>query len=382
MSARPGLGVNEALIGVPGSRWRLNTPALVLDLDLMEKNLDAMARLAAGRGVGLRPHAKAHKSLAIARRQVEAGALGVCCATVGEAEVMAGGGIDNVLVTSPITAAGKMRRLAALNTGAQGLMAVADNAAAVAELDAAAAAAGKALKMLVDVDIGQRRTGTVGVEGALAVARRIRDSQFLEFVGIQAYAGHIQHIEDYGARQAAATGAMEEAKAVAAGLAADGLEVSMITGAGTGTHDIDAGTGTYTELQAGSYLFMDAQYGAVSLKAGGAAPFAVSLFVQSTVISANRAGQATTDGGLKAFATDGPAPVIAAGAPPGAAYAFTGDEFGCVVFADNGQGMTPGDVVECVVPHCDPTVNLYDFYHCVRGDTVVDIWPIDARGRY
>ena len=382
MSGRPGLGVNEALVGDPGSRRRLNTPALVLDLDLMEKNLDVMARLAAGRGVALRPHAKAHKSLAIARRQVEAGALGVCCATVGEAEVMAGGGIDNVLVTSPSTAPGKMRRLAALNARARGLMAVADNADAVAELDAAVAGTGKALKVLVDVDIGQRRTGTVGVEGALAVARRIGDAQFLEFAGIQAYAGHIQHIEDYGARQAAATAAMEEAKAVAAGLEADGFDVPMITGAGTGTHDIDASAGTYSELQVGSYLFMDAQYGAVSPKDGGVWPFAVALFVQSTVISTNRAGQATTDGGLKAFATDGPVPVIAAGAPTGATYAFTGDEFGCVVFADTAQTISPGDVVECVVPHCDPTVNLYDFYHCVRGDTLVDIWPIDARGRY
>ena len=382
MSGAPGLGVNEALIGAAGSRYRLNTPVLVLDLDLMEKNLDAMARLAAGRGVALRPHAKAHKSLSIARLQVEAGALGVCCATVGEAEVMAGGGIDNVLVTSPHTAPAKMQRLAALNARAEGLMAVADDADVVARLDAAAAKAGKVLKVLVDVDIGQRRTGAVGVESALAVARRVKDSRFLEFAGIQAYAGHIQHIEDYGARQAAATAAMEEAKAVAAGLEGDGVGVPMITGAGTGTHDFDAGAGVYSELQVGSYLFMDVQYGAVSLKEGAAGPFAVSLFVQSTVISANRAGQATTDGGLKAFATDGPAPVIAAGAPGGATYEFTGDEFGCVVFADSGQGLNPGDVVECVVPHCDPTVNLYDFYHCVRGDTVVDIWPIDARGRY
>ncbi len=382
MSGAPGRGANEALIGAQGSRWQLNTPALVLDLDLMEKNLDAMVRLAAERGVALRPHAKAHKSLAIARLQVEAGALGVCCATVGEAEVMVGGGIDNVLVTSPITAAGKMQRLAALNARAEGLMAVADAADVVAGLDAAAAKAGKALKILVDIDIGQRRTGAVGIEGALVVAHRVRDSQFLEFAGIQAYAGHIQHIEDYGTRQVAATAAIEETRAVAAGLEADGIGVPMITGAGTGTHDFDAAAGVYTELQVGSYLFMDAQYGAVSQKDGGAGPFAVSLFVQSTVISANRAGQATTDGGLKVFATDGPAPVIAAGAPAGATYEFTGDEFGCVVFADSGQGLTPGDVVECIVPHCDPTVNLHDFYHCVRGDTVVDIWPIDARGRY
>jgi D-serine deaminase-like pyridoxal phosphate-dependent protein len=382
MSGAPNLGVNEALIGVPGSRWRLNTPALVLDLDIMEMNRDAMAHLAAARGVGLRPHAKAHKSLTIARLQIEAGARGVCCATLGEAEVMAGGGIDNVLITSPLTAPGKMQRLTALNAKARGLMMVADDVDTVARLDAAAAETVKALEVLVDVDIGQRRTGTVGVEGALAVARRIRESQFLEFAGVQAYAGHIQHIADYGARQAAATAAMEEVKAVAAGLTADGFDVSMITGAGTGTHDIDAGAGTYTEMQVGSYLFMDAQYGAVSLKDGDAGPFAVSLFVQSTVISTNQAGQATTDGGLKVFSTEGPAPVIATGAPNGATYEFTGDEFGCVVFAGADQSLTPGDVVACIVPHCDPTVNLHDFYHCVRGDTVVDIWPIDARGSY
>lgn len=375
------MGSGQGLIGTPGSRQRLATPALVLDLDAFEANLAAMARHAEARGVALRPHAKAHKSLTIARKQMAAGAVGVCCATVGEAEVMADGGIAGVLVTSPVTAPGKIARLAALNARAEGLMVVADDVEVVGLLAGAAAATGKPLTVLVDVDVGQRRTGAADAGAALGVARRIAESNALSFGGVQAYAGHIQHIAAFEERQAAAERAMAKARAAVESIRDAGFEVARVSGAGTGTHAIDAGAGLFTELQAGSYLFMDAQYGAVAL-ARGARPFRHALFVQTTVVSANIAGQATTDGGLKAFSTEGPAPVIAKGAPKGAVYRFTGDEFGCIAFDPALGALAPGAVVECVVPHCDPTVNLYDAYHCVQGEVLVDVWPIEARGRY
>jgi len=164
-------------------------------------------------------------------------------------------------------------------------------------------------------------------------------------------------------------------------LEATGLEPAIVTGAGTGTYEIDTELGLYTELQAGSYIFMDVEYADAALWPDGGRPFETALFVQTTVVSANHSGQATTDAGLKAFATDGPLPLIARGAPEGATYRFTGDEFGCITLPP-GEELALGTVVECMVPHCDPTVNLHNYYHCVRGDVLVDIWPIDARGKY
>ncbi len=375
------LGPNRDLIGKPGSRRDLSTPALILDLDRMEANLAAMADFCAAREVGLRPHAKAHKTLAIARMQMELGALGVCCATLGEAEAIAPA-VPGVLVTSPMASAAKTGRLVALNLAAVDLMAVVDDPDHAARLDDAARARGKPLKVLVDIDVGQRRTGAVSVEAAAELGQRIGGLANLELVGVQAYAGHIQHLADYRERMAASRRGADIVRAVAARLRGAGLEAPIVTGAGTGSCETDSAGGVYTELQAGSYLFMDAQYDQVPITEAEPHPFANALFVQSAVISANHPGQATTDGGMKSFATDGPAPVIISGAPSGASYRFSGDEFGCVEYSGTDAALSVGDLVECVVPHCDTTVNLHDFYHCVRGETLVDIWPIDARGRY
>ena len=163
-------------------------------------------------------------------------------------------------------------------------------------------------------------------------------------------------------------------------LRADGLVPSIVTGAGTGSHAIDAGGGLFTELQCGSYVFMDVRYQEVTLRPDEAQPFEPALFVRTSVISANAAGHVTTDAGLKHFATDGPRPVIARGAPAGAEYHFFGDEHGRIELPDAARHLPVGTALECITPHCDPTVNLFDVYHVVHGDTLVDIWPIDARG--
>ena len=170
------------------------------------------------------------------------------------------------------------------------------------------------------------------------------------------------------------------------GEARDAIEAAtgtldIVTGGRTGTYDIDPEAGVFTDLQVGSFIFMDVQYNAVMRRDGTPGPFGTSLFVQSTVICANIAEAVTTDAGFKAFATDGPPPEIADGAPEGSTYDFMGDEHGRIVLPKGANGPPIGSVISCVTPHCDPNVNLHDVYHCVRGDRLVDIWPIDTRGQ-
>lgn len=374
------LGPNAHLIGEPGSRERLCTPALLLDFDTFEQNLRTMAAFCHAHGVALRPHAKTHKSVEIARHQITAGAAGICCATVGEAERLTDGGIHDLLITSPIVTAPKLARLAALLDRAEGLMVVADHDEAVDALARIAAGATRPLTVLVDLGVGRQRTGCTSTAAAVAVARRIAESNSLAFGGIQAYAGHLQHVGDYAERCRQDEVEYDRVRAVLDGLAAAGIDVPRVTGGGTGSHAIDAVGGLFTELQCGSYVFMDVDYLRVALRADGAPPFAPALFVRTAVISANGEAHVTTDAGLKHFATDGPRPAIARGAPAGAEYHFFGDEHGRVELADAARHLPVGSVLECVTPHCDPTVNLYNVYHVVQGDTLIDVWPIDARG--
>ena len=374
------LGPNAGLIGQPGSRARLCTPALVLDLAALERNVAAMAAYCRRHGVALRPHAKTHKSVEVARRQLDAGAVGISVATIGEAERLTDGGIGNLLVTSPLATPAKLARLRALLERAEGLMVVADSVRGVDDLAAAVAGADRQLIVLVDLAVGRRRTGCADAEQALAVARRIAGSNSLSFGGVQAYAGHLQHTADFGERQVQDEVESASAGEVVAGLRAEGLAPRMVTGAGTGSHAIDAAGGLFTEMQCGSYVFMDVQYQAVALRPDAPQPFEPALFVRTAVISANAAGQVTTDAGLKHFATDGPRPAIARGAPDGAAYHFFGDEHGRIELPDAARHLPVGSALECITPHCDPTVNLYDVYHVVPGDVLVDIWPVAARG--
>ena len=374
-------GPNAALIGTPDSRQRLATPALIVDLDFLDENIARMAGFCEAQSISLRPHAKSHKCVEICRRQIDAGAVGICCATLGEAAVLAAGGIANILITSPLAGEGKIGRLAALNASAEGLIAVSEHSDNVAALNVAAAATDTRLRLLVDLDIGQQRTGVTSVEAAVALALQIDAAPYLDFSGVQAYGGHLQHIPDIAARNAAADAASKRLRDVVDTLEAADLAPAIVTGAGTGTFEIDTKLGLYNELQAGSYIFMDVEYADPALWPDNGPLFEVALFVQTTVISVNHLGQVTTDAGLKAFATDGPVPTIASGAPVSATYKFTGDEFGCVTLPSDTE-LALGSVVECIVPHCDPTVNLYDHYHCMRGDTLAEIWPVDARGKY
>ncbi|WP_374571261.1 DSD1 family PLP-dependent enzyme [Phenylobacterium sp.] len=376
-----GAWLNACLIGRAGSRAALNTPALVLDLPAFERNLQAMARYCEQRGLALRPHAKTHKCGEIARRQMAAGAVGLCCAKLAEAEVFAALGVTGLLLTSPVVTDMGLARLIALLARAPDLMVVCDDADNARRLGRGAAAAGLRLRVLVDIDVGLGRTGVATLRDGVQLARLIAETPGLELYGVQGYAGHVMHIRGRGARRAATSAALELLRGFKRELERCGLAPRIVTGGGTGTFDLDPDLGVLTELQAGSYVFMDREYNDVWGGSEGPPPFETSLFVQSTVVSAARPGRATTDAGCKAFATEAGVPSVASGAPPGTTYAFFGDEQGLLSLPPGAGRLAPGAVVSCVTPHCDPTVNLYDVIHVVRDGALVDIWPVEARGR-
>ncbi len=365
------------LIGRQGSRRALNTPALILDEDALERNIAAMTGFALKHGVALRPHAKTHKSVEIAHRQIAAGAVGVCCAKLGEAEALADGGVDNLLITSPVVGPAGVERLTALAAWVPGLMAACDHPDAVEAL----AATGARISLLVDIDPGFHRTGVAGPDEAMALARRIADAPNLTFAGVQFYCGAQQHIEAFADRRAAIEERTAYLKGIIDRLTDEGLAPGIVSGGGTGTHVIDAALGVFTELQVGSYIFMDRQYAECDLTGDGLAAFETALMVDARVVSANHAFLSTVDAGFKAFATEAGAPPVLAGAPAGSLYHFMGDEQGAVVPPAGSAPPRLGDIVTFAPPHCDPTVNLYDAYHVVRGDTLTAIWPIEGRGR-
>jgi D-serine deaminase-like pyridoxal phosphate-dependent protein len=370
------------LVGRQGSRRDLNTPVLVVELDALDRNIAVMAAYAASKGLKLRPHAKTHKSPDIAARQVAAGAIGACCAKLGEAEALADGGITTGLhLTSPVVSPPAIERLIALNARTAGLMTAVDHPDNVHALGVAAAAAGKPLDVLIDIDPGIRRTGVGSPEAAVALLAAIRAEPGLTYRGVQCYCGMQQHIESFADRKASMGERGAYIRSVIDALAAAGGTPEIVSGGGTGTHRIDAELNLFTELQVGSYVFMDSQYLACELsEEPGRQPFETSLMIDARVVSANAPGMATLDAGFKAFSTDADPPLVLAGAPEGSKYFFMGDEHGALITPG---GTPPGlaEIVTLAAPHCDPTVNLYDTYHVVRGDTLVDLWPVAGRGR-
>jgi len=371
--------LHQGLIGRPGSRNDLNTPALVIDRDALDRNIRKMAEFAKARSVAMRPHAKTHKSLDIARRQLAAGATGLCCAKLGEAEALAQGGIQSILITSPVVSRPAIARLVELNSRIDTLMVVIDNPANVAALSSAV---GKgSLKVIIDIDPGIRRTGVSSPVAALELFKRAQASGNLAYRGLQMYCGMQQHIAGYPERAAAIEDRTTYLRSIIALLSENGGAPAIVTGSGTGTHYIDAALGLFNEWQVGSYIFMDRQYADCDLAGDKVQTYEYSLFVDARVVSANTPGMATIDAGFKALSTDGGAPVVVAGAPAGANYFFMGDEHGAVVDPAQAHVWKVGDSVRLAVPHCDPTVNLYDAYHVVSEDTLLEIWPVTARGR-
>jgi D-serine deaminase-like pyridoxal phosphate-dependent protein len=359
----------------PSLRSSIPTPALVIDLTALERNIAAMAALASGWGVSLRPHAKSHKCVAIAARQIAAGAVGVSCATLDEVAAMVAGGISGLLLTSPIAGGPKFAQLESLLRRDANITVVADDPAAITALDAVSSRVGARVRVFVDFDVGQRRTGCRTAAAAVALAKEIRARPGLVFGGVQAYAGHIQHIADREARRSAAAAVADQVRTLRAALERADLAPQVVTGAGTGSVEFDGPGGVYTELQTGSYIFMDTDYLAVE---GLAARYSPSLFVDTTVVGVQWDDHVTTDAGTKAFALNGPPPVSAGG--EGAwAYSYDGDEFGRITLGPGARRPAWGERLAFVVSHCDPTVVLYPRFVCVRGDKVEEYWPIAPR---
>jgi 3-hydroxy-D-aspartate aldolase len=371
MTTRP-----PAEIGMPLDE--VDTPALIIDLDAFERNLARLAQRISGSAVRLRPHAKTHKCPVIALQQVARGAVGVCVQKVGEAEAMVYGGVQDVLVTNEIVGRQKLRRLMALAPIAR-VGVCADDAGQVEALDAAAGEAGVTMPVYVEVNMGGNRCGVEPGEPALDLARHVADKAHLRFAGLQAYHGSAQHLRGWDERRAAIAQAADKAGHTRDLLERRGIACPVVTGAGTGTFEFETGSGVYTELQCGSYIFMDADYGR-NLDPDGAPTkaFEPSLFVWATVMSRPTEERAIVDAGLKALAFDSGPPVV--WDEPAATYERASDEHGRLAVASATNRLHIGDKIRLVPGHCDPTVNLYDWYVCIRHNRVEALWPITARG--
>lgn len=365
-----------------GSLWKadLATPALLVDLDRLDANIAAMAAHCRRAGCQLRPHVKTHKCPEIARRQVAAGAVGVSAATVAEAEVMVAAGLPGVLLTSPIVDAGKVRRMVDLiRRGGDVLLAV-GHPRQVELLAEAVGADPLRVDVLIDLDVGDRRFGITPGEPALDLARLIRRHPALRVRGVQAYRGAAAHVAGFAERRDFSRAALAPALATFDLLQRSGFAVEFLSGASTGTYNIDCDLPIPVELQSGSYVFMDNEYHAIGGRDSAVYDdFQRSLTVLSTVVSTTHADRVTVDAGIKSFSTDTPFRPEARD-HPGLAYDFHGDEFGRVTATEPGAPLPSiGARLEFYVPHCDPTANLYDRLHAVRGDRVEATWPIRAR---
>ena len=372
----PHVARTKSLLGKPGSRYAIPSPAAIVDSDALDRNLRRMAERAHRAGLALRPHAKTHKSAAIAHRQIEAGAIGICCAKLAEAEAMAAHGIESILVTSPIAGTVSAERTVLLARTLREFAIVVDHPDGAEEL--ARASGGGEIRVLIDVDVGQGRTGVRDITQAMAIFEAIRRFPNLQLKGLQGYGGQWQHIAGAPPRLAAVRTGMEFLAAVKSALAAAGASLPIVTGGGTGTFAADATVGILTEVQPGSYAFMDREYGdALSDDPDGA--FEQTLFIAATVISANHPDWVTVDAGIKAFATDGPTPIPASRGFEHCEYRFFGDEHGLLT-RPRRRDVSRGDRIEFIPPHIDPTLDRYDWLHLVRGDVLVDIAPVQARG--
>jgi D-serine deaminase-like pyridoxal phosphate-dependent protein len=363
-----------AAIGMPLAE--VDTPALILDLGAFERNLRSLKDSLAGRGVKVRPHAKSHKCPQIALKQMALGAVGVCCQKVSEAEAMVAGGVPDVLIANEVVGPVKLRRLSALSKQAR-VAVCADNADNVAALDAAARDFDVRLDVLVEINVGANRCGVEPGEAAVALAQQVGACANLRFAGLQAYHGSAQHIRSVAERRAAVESAVAKVKQTTGLLGQAGIACERVTGAGTGTYLFEAASTVYHEIQPGSYIFMDADYAKNDWTESGIPRFEHSLFVWTTVMSRPSAERAIVDAGLKASSVDSGMPRVADDSV--VEYVRASDEHG-VLKLNGAAGYAVGDKLRLIPGHCDPTVNLYDNYVCIRDGRVEAIWPITARG--
>jgi D-serine deaminase-like pyridoxal phosphate-dependent protein len=365
------------------TKANIPTPALIVDLDAFEANLQTMAEHCRRAGCGFRPHAKTHKCPQIAQKQIAAGALGICVATVGEAEAMAASGIRGILLTSPIVDPLKIGRVVDLARHGGAILMAVGHPREIELLADAADAAHVRVQVLVDLDVGDKRTGALPGPSALDLARQIGRHKSLELIGVQAYAGHASHTVGFENRQRVSQTAIQKAVDTKALLKQHGFNAGILSGGSTGTYNIDSHIDGMTELQVGSYIFMDVDYRRIGGRDGNAVynDFRPSLTVLTTVVSAAHPERITVDAGTKAVDT------TTSHAPQfkdrmGLSYARAGDEFGAITAEAGAKLPELGERIELIVPHCDPSVNLYDRLYACRGERVEAIWDVAARREF
>ena len=352
------------------NKWEIDTPALVLDLDTLERNLAKMATFLQDKPARVRPHSKTHKCPTIAWKQLEAGAIGITCAKLGEAEVMARAGIRDILIANQIIGPTKIRRLVNLAAYSEIMVAVED-AENARQLSEAATAAGVRLRTIIEVEVGMGRCGVEPGEDALPLAREMATLPGLRFEGIMGYEGHTVMIPNMDKRRAAAEEAMARLIETKVALDQDGLPAGIVSAGGSGTYNI---TGVYpgvTEIQAGSYATMDARYKGVIPE------FENALTVVAQVISA-RGDRAVIDAGLKTMTPEFGVPELHQ--PAGWALGGQSEEHSSLKRSD-GAALRPGDRVEVIPSHGCTTINLHDAYYVTSNERVVAIWPVAGRGQ-
>ena len=363
------------------SKWDLDTPCLCVDLDRLEGNLDRMQTTVTGNGIASRPHAKTHKCPAIARLQIATGSVGICTAKISEAEVMFEHGVEQILLTTVNVSPRKIRRAMYLRKWCDGFVQAVDTAANARELSDAAAEAGVVADVTVDVDPGGHRTGITPGAPALELAQLVDTLPGLRLRGMLCYDGGSQHVTGFAERRRRTLANLEAAADTADRMKRSGLDTGIFSGGGTGTYNIDHETPGMTDVQVGSYVFMDAQY----LGIGGEeddevySDFAPALTVLTTVLNDQYEGRATTDAGAKANTINRPWPIVAG--ETGMSYTSGSDEFGTIRYEENAsRTYRVGDKLDLIVSHCDPVVNLYDQLYGIRGDRVEVVWPVAGRG--
>lgn len=359
----------------------IQTPCLVLDLDALERNIRKMGDYAEAHGMDLRVHGKMHKSVDIAKLQERiGGAVGVCCQKASEAEVFVRGGIRDVLVSNQVCDLVKIDRLARLPKRGARVIVCVDDANNVSDLAAAARKHGTQLEVLVEIDCGQGRCGVATPAEVIALAKAVDAAEGLKYSGIQAYLGSAQHLDSYAAREEKLNAAIAQVKQIVGGLTAAGLEPEIVTGGGTGSYHFESNSGVYTELQCGSYAFMDADYGRIKDKDGNRIDeeeWEYACFILTQVMSHVKADRAVVDAGLKVQSVDSGLPVVHG--RDDVEYISCSDEHG--VITDPNGALKVGDKLRLVPGHCDPTANIHDWYVGVRNGKVETLWPVSARGK-
>lgn len=352
----------------------LDTPSMIVDLDLFESNLQKLMSKLLPTGLNIRPHLKTSKSAIVAAKMAAAGAKGGCVAKISEAEVIADKGFDDLLITCEIVGPAKVNRLVELFRRHRKIRIVVDSETGASAIDEALSKSGieEPITTLIDLDVGLHRTGVKPGEPALALARHVSTLKHLKLVGVQGYEGHLQHLHDYEDRKKQCLESMGVLTGTADALRQAGFNIEVVTTGGTGTAEFCATVPGVTELQPGSFIFMDVDY-----RNAVGSFYGHSLTVSATVLSQQGPRTVTIDTGLKSLTTDSG---LAECKDPRYTYGVLGDEHGSLSWEEGTPGLKVGDRVEMIPSHIDPTVNLHDVYYAYRGGVVEEIWPVDSRG--